>query len=161
MTERLTVAAGRFTQAPKLLPGLLPRGAMLFPGAFVVSLTGTSSRASLPLQLRTLTLAGPPEGVVKNAFASASEMAPPAASLPAKTAQAWAHFKFASQPKAGLPLTVTWYWPDGRILGTVPKPNVPEVWSFLREDGGIASGAWRAELRAGGVVVKELIVRIR
>jgi hypothetical protein len=70
-------------------------------------------------------------------------------------------FAFEAQPRAGSTLTVRWYWPDGRLLGEVRKPNRPGVTSFLRGDGAaIPSGAWRAELRARGKVVKTLSVRI-
>jgi hypothetical protein len=80
--------------------------------------------------------------------------------LPPSLTQFWAHFVFAAQPRAGSKVTVTWYFPDGKQIGTVPKANRPEVTSFLRSNFPIPVGTWRAELRAGGRVVQVLGVRV-
>jgi hypothetical protein len=160
VTELVTVLAGKFRLAPKLAPGLLPRGAMVFPGGFVVSVRGMSGGTALPLQIQTVTLPAPPEGVVRRAFASASENGRPASLLPRRTAEAWATFLFEAQPRAGRRLSVRWYWPDGRMLGEVRKANRRVVTSSIQSPSGIPSGLWRAELRANGRVVKALAVRV-
>jgi chitodextrinase len=160
LTQVTPVLAGRFRLVPKLALGLLPRGASVFPGGFVVSLRGRSGRLQVPLQIQTVVLPAPAEGVVRRAYPSATEDGPAALRLPAGTTEAWAHFRFEAQPRAGRELRVVWYQPDGRLLGAVEKANRPEVVSFLRGDAGIPSGLWRAELRAGGRIVKVLAVRI-
>jgi hypothetical protein len=154
------VLAGRFTLRPRLAAELLPRGALVLPGAFVVSLTGRSGGKPVLLQLRAVMLGAPAEGVVRRAFQTDSEDGPPATSVPYGPTQIWAHYLFAAQPQAGRKLTVTWYRPDGRLIGTIPKPNRPVVWSWLRSNYPIPRGIWRAELHAGGRLVKVLGVRV-
>jgi hypothetical protein len=69
-------------------------------------------------------------------------------------------FKLATQPSSKLPVTVAWYWPDGRLLGTAPKANRPDVVTGITLSTGIQSGLWTAELRAGDRIVKRIAVRI-
>ncbi len=85
---------------------------------------------------------------------------PPARSVPAGSTEAWAHFVLQNQPIRRLRLTITWYWPDGRLLGSVVMSNRPSLVSFLRSNVALSTGGWRAELRAGGRVVSELLVRV-
>ena len=78
-------ASGAFVQKLSLGPGEFPPGAQLFPGGFVVSVTGTTGGFQLPLQLKTVVLRSPSEGVVRQAFPSAREPREwCAASLPAR-----------------------------------------------------------------------------
>jgi hypothetical protein len=160
LTRRLQLPSGRFDQRPLVRAGLLPRGALVLPGVYVITLTGRAGGAPLPLQIRTATLAPPPEGVVRKGFASRSANGRPVSRLPVRSKVAWANFRFEAQPRRGRILSVSWYYPNGRLLGTVLKPNRPVVSSFIRSDAGIAGGLWVAELRAGGRIVKRLAVRI-
>jgi PKD repeat protein len=160
VTEVVSVLPGRFKIAPKLAPGLLPPGANVLPGGFIVSLRGRTGSTQLPLELRTVELPAPPEGVVRRAFASSSEQGAPAPTLAAGAKEAWVHFVLAAQPKPSRAITVTWYLPGGKLLGTVGKSNRPTVESFVRSDAPLPSGFWRVELRAGGKLVKTLAVRI-
>lgn len=153
-------ASGAFTQTMSLRPSQLPPGAKLFPGGFVVSVTGTSGGFQLPLQLRTVVLRSPSEGVVRQAFSSASREGGAQLRFPRGTKEVWANFRFATQPLKRMPVTVTWYRPNGSKLGTVVKANRPEVESFMVFGPGLPSGLWTAELRAGGRVAKRLAVRI-
>lgn len=153
-------ASGAFTQTMSLRPSQLPPGAKLFPGGFVVSVTGTSGGFQLPLQLRTVVLRSPSEGVVRQAFSSASREGGAQPRFPRGTKEVWANFRFATQPLRRMPVTVTWYRPNGSKLGTVAKANRPEVESFMAFGPGLPSGLWTAELRAGGRVAKRLAVRI-
>jgi len=161
--ERIRFTAkGKFSKTLRLPKDILPRGARLLPGAFVASLRGTSARAGLPVVVRPLVVPSPREGVVRIAFASASNGGPPTARLPSGQHQAWANFNMQTQPSLKLPLRVRWYRPDKTVLGDdTTVSNRPEVTSEI--DGGnlaIAKGTWVAELRAGSQVVKRLNVQI-
>jgi len=160
LTETTTVAAGRFTHVTRLFPGVLARGARIFPGGMMVVLTGRSGDLPLPFLLQTIVIPSPAEGVTRKVFATSSATSAPARSLPAGSTEAWAHFVFQNQPARQRRLTVSWYWPNGHLLGTVVKANRPTLVSFLKSNVPLPSGGWRAELRAGGKVVSELRVRI-
>ncbi len=160
ITRRLAVAGGSFRNVIPLRKDVLPRGAAILPGGFVVSVVGKSGASSLPFQLRPIVVPAPLEGVIRQGFVTAIEDGPATVRLPRGTTEAWAHFRLATQPASNLPVTVAWYWPDGRPLGTVSKANRPEIVSFLRLGSGLPSGAWIAELRAGNRIVKRLTVRI-
>jgi uncharacterized repeat protein (TIGR02543 family) len=163
LTERVPLAAGRFALAPKLLPGLLAGGAHLFPGGFMVSLTGTSGKLKMPLQIQTITLAAPPEGVVRTSYPSTSETGKPVKVVPAARRQAYANFLLQTQPVKDAPITVRWYWPNGKLLGSIQKSNRPKIFSFIGEPTGspLPKGNWVAELRAGSKIVQRLLVRVR
>jgi hypothetical protein len=162
LTETVTVDAGNFVLLPKLLPGLLTGGARLFPGGFMVSLTGTSGKLKMPLQIQTVTLAAPPEGVVRKSYPSIAQGGRQVRSVPAGQGQAYANFILQSQPVRSAPVTIRWYWPNGKLLGTIKKSNRPTVSSFIREPTGnsLPKGDWVAELRAGKIV-QRLLVRVR
>lgn len=160
LTRQPTVTAGRFRQVIPFRKDVLPRGAIVLPGGFVVSVRGSSGTSSLPFQLRPIVVPAPLEGVVRQAFASTVEDGPPTVRLPRGATQAWAQFRLATQPSTRLRLTVAWYWPNGRLLGTVEKANRPGISSVLRLSSGLPRGRWVAELRAGAKVVKRLTVRI-
>jgi hypothetical protein len=158
-TLRLPVQ-GAFRQSLPLRRGALSGGARLFPGGFTVALTGRSGKLRLPLQLQTIAIPSPREGVVRKAFVSAKQGGAAVQRLPRGATSAWANFRFESQPLVNGPLTVSWYWPDGRLLGSVRKSNRPVISSFLRLATGLPNGLWRAELRARGRVVQRLAVRV-
>jgi hypothetical protein len=159
LSDQISVPGGSFRRSLSLAPGLLPRGARVLPGGFVVTLTGRSGGLPVGFQLRTAVLAAPPEGVVRNAFVSSSETGTPKG-LSAGATQAFAHFVFAAQPAAGQSLTVSWYRPDGSLLGSAQKSNRPRIFSFIKSGSPLPSGVWRAELKAGAKLVRVLRVRI-
>jgi Divergent InlB B-repeat domain len=161
LTRRFALPGGAFLRRFAIGPRLRG-GATLLPGGFVVALTGRWAGGALPLQIRTLELPSPPEGVVRRSFVSATEGGPPVRGLPATATGAWANFHFETQPGPALPLTVTWYVPGGRVLGTVSKTNRPQVVSSVRVFGGptLAKGSWVAELRAGTRIVQRLNVPV-
>jgi hypothetical protein len=163
LTESIPLDAGKFTLAAKLLPGLLAGGAHLFPGGFMVSLTGTSGKLKMPMQIQTITLAAPPEGVVRTSYPSTAMGSKPVKSVPASGRQAYANFVLQTQPVRSAQVTVRWYWPNGKLLGSIKKSNRPTIVSFIGEPAGstLPKGNWVAELRAGNKVVQRLLVRIR
>jgi hypothetical protein len=151
----LRVRRGGFSLRARLASG---GGARLVPGGYVVSLSGTSGRARLPLQLRAVSLPAPPEGVVRAAYLSTSRGGPAARSIPADTHELWATFEFAAQPTA-TPLEVSWYQ-DGRLVGTRTKSNRPSVETGIRAPAGLPAGSYRVVLSAGGRIAEELTGRI-
>jgi hypothetical protein len=163
LTETQTLDAGKFVLLPKLLPGLLAHGAKLFPGGFMISLTGTSGRLKMPLQIQTVTLPAPPEGVVRTSYPSAALAARPVKSVPASGRQAYANFVLQTQPVRGKAVTVRWYWPNGKLLGSIKKSNRPTIVSFIRVPAAdsLPKGNWVAELRAGSKIVQRLLIRVR
>jgi hypothetical protein len=152
--KTLNVRRGGFSVRAPLSSG----GAKLWPGGYVVSLTGTSGRARLPLQIRAVPLPAPPEGVVRTAFLSTSRGGPPAGTIPAGIHELWASFEFAAQSTAA-PLEVSWYQ-DGRLIGTRTKSNRPTVETGIRAPAGLPAGRYRVVLAAGGRTVEELTGRI-
>jgi hypothetical protein len=160
LARSATVPAGRFRLTLPLDRTALPRGALILPGGFVVSATGSSRGLSLPFQLRPTVIPAPRAGVVRHAFASATEDGPGTARLPRASTEAWAHFRFATQPSSHLRLRVTWYLPNGRRLGSAAKSNRPEITSWVRSSSVLPGGRWHAELRAGNTIVSRLTVRI-
>jgi hypothetical protein len=151
LVEELSVPRGRFVHPIRLLPGLLAGGARLFPGGFIVSMTGRTERGLLPPELQTVTLDPPASGVARRAYGS----------IRSQKRQASATFVLQTQPRRGARVTVSWYWPNGRLLGTVAKNNNPRIVSVLGSAVPLPPGTWRAVLRAGTSVVSTLGVRIR
>jgi len=159
LTRRVR-AAGAFAIRALLKKGTLVRGARLFPGAFVISVSGKAGSVSVPLQLRSIFVPSPREGVVRKAYAATRRTAKPSSRLPKGVKEAWAIFRFQTQPAADT-LTASWYYPDGRLVDTVPKSNRPVIETGIGSAGAIPSGAWKVELRAGAKLVKKMSVKIR
>ncbi len=155
VSERLSLPAGSFSVALKLDPGL-----NLLPGGFVVSISGKSGSLTVPPQVKTLSLLAPPGGIVGRAFASSSEHGAPVSSLHSAK-QAFVTFAFQAPPKSNQKLTVSWFEPNGKLLGTASKPSGPTVTSSIKSNAVLPSGAWRAELRSGRTLVKSLAINIR
>jgi hypothetical protein len=140
--------------------GRLLRGATLLPGAFVLSIRGVATgRIPVPLQVRTLTLASPSEGVVRRAFFRSSRTGPAATRIAVGSREAWAVFQFETQP-ARSPIVVTWFAPDGQVIGSSTKNSRPTIESVIGSGTGLRAGTYRAELSAGGRVVRRVNVPV-
>ena len=161
LTTNLSLPAGPFNFSIKLLPGLLADGEPLLPGGFVVSIGGHSGKLVVPTQLRTITLAPPPQGIVDKAFASSSATGGPSATIPASKRSAFVHFDFQSLPSANQKLTVAWYQPGGKLLGVATKSNAPEITSSISSKAPLPIGTWRVDLRAGKTVVKSVPIVVK
>ncbi len=159
-TLKLKLSGGSFRQTLPLRSGALAGGAKLFPGGFTVALTGRAGRLKLPLQVQTIAVPAPRDGVVRQAFRSTKPEGTSVRRFVAGTTEVWANFRFETQPAAGVPLTVRWYFPDGRVIGDVEKNNRPVVSSYMRLPTGLGQGLWKAELRAGKRTVATLSVPI-
>lgn len=158
-TRRYTVSGGAFQLQRTLRRGTLSGGAILLPGGFVLSIRGVSGRIPIPLQVRTLTLASPLEGVVRRATFSSSQNGTAQTRLPIGVREAWAIFQFETQPLLG-PITATWYAPNGTLIGSSTKNNRPRITTGIGSAGGLAAGLFRVDLAAGGRIVKRLSVRV-
>jgi hypothetical protein len=156
-------AATSFEHPESLQPRRLRRGVKLLPGGLIVRLSGRSvTGAGLPLQVRTLTVDAPREGVVKSTFVSRTRNGPKvkAKSLRFGATEAWVTFNLAAQPEIS-PITVTWLDPSKRPLeGSRTKNNRPTIKTGI---GGavIPRGDWTAQLRVAGQVIAQRLVRIR
>jgi hypothetical protein len=163
-TLKLALTGGRFRQTLPLREGKLSGGAKLFPGGFTVALTGRSGRLKLPLQVQTIAIGSPAEGVVREAFRSKQREGRKVVRFSAREREAWANFRFETQPRFGTKLSVRWYWPNGRPLGDVQRNNRPVISSYMRESRrgvGLPRGLWVAELRSGRRVIGRLSVPVR
>ena len=158
LTKILHARAGTFTVRAALARGRLAGGATLLPGGFVVSLTGSARGWRLPLQIRTLSVAAPAEGVVRRAFLSTTRGGPPVRRLRHGVREVWATFQLAAQPTA-VPVTVSCY-AKGRLLGTRTKSNRPVLETGIGAPAGLTAGSYRVDLKAGGRVVQRLNVRL-
>jgi dipeptidyl aminopeptidase/acylaminoacyl peptidase len=137
----------------------LPRG--LLPGDYVVDVLpdAASGYAGQELPLR---LTAPVEGVVSRAWASPTLGGAPVGRLPRKTSIVYASFRFATKPNPGLPVTMTFVRPDGRLTGPPKrKPASALVVGGVRTNGApLPAGTWRCILRVGPTVVARLRFRI-
>jgi hypothetical protein len=148
-TRQLVKKAGPFRIVQPLKKRFFPKGTVLLPGEKVVSIRGKAPGFYVPMQVQTIPMRGPHEGVVRRSFTSATPAGRNAPSLPAGTKTAWANFLFEQQPEKAFGLRVYWYWPGGnRLLGSVAKANRHIVSSFLRSAAPLPSGRWRADLWA-------------
>ncbi len=155
VSEHLSLPAGGFSVALKLDPGL-----GLLPGGFVVSISGKSGKLTVPAQIKTLSLLAPPGGVAGRAFASSSATGAPSSKLHSPK-QAFVTFDFQTQPRSNQKLTISWFEPSGKLLGTVTKPSGRTVTSSIKSNAALPRGAWRVELRSGGTLVKSVAVDVQ
>jgi hypothetical protein len=160
LNRRLRVFGGGFGFRTALRKGTLLRGAQLFPGTFVLSVRGRAGRTGVPLQLRTIFVKSPNQGVVSRSYATTTSGGRALRTLPRRTPQAWAIFRFATQPVIG-PVTVSWFQPNGALLGTVEKSNRPILRTGIASGPGVPSGTWKVVLRAGNKLIKTQKIRIR
>jgi hypothetical protein len=154
LVEHLAVPAGSFSLTLKLNSGL-----RLLPGGFVVAITGKSGRLTVSPQVKTLSLPGPPEGVVESAYASASATGGPASALHTVKG-AFVRFTFQTVPATNHKLTIAWYLPSGRLVGTVTRLPRHTIIGFVKSSAPLPKGVWRIDLRFGHILVKQLQIPI-
>jgi uncharacterized repeat protein (TIGR02543 family) len=159
-TLKLKLGGGSFRESLALKKGGLRGGAKLFPGGFTVALTGRAGRLKLPLQMQTVSIPAPAEGVVRKAFKSKAQNGKAVTRFGAGTKRAWANFRFETQPLRNQKIYVRWYFPNGRLVGQVEKSNRPVISSYLALETGLPSGLWVAELRTGKRVIQRLSLRV-
>ena len=128
----------------------------LLPGQYSVKITSKSGLK----QSGAINLAAPPEGVVAKAFASAAENGTAATKLTGDQRELWVRFAFAAFPKAGLPLTISWFLNGQLVAPPVQKSSGPTVASFIRASATLPKGTWQAVLQAGDRIVKTVSVQL-
>jgi hypothetical protein len=152
-TFQFSVPTGAFE---RLFP--LPRTGF-FPGRYTVTLTGTSGGAPILGRATTARMEPPAEGIVSRAWVTAGS-ARPITRAARGTKRLVAHFVYLTKPFRGSKVTVSWFL-GTRPLGTVKKIRwKPVVTTDVRSSGGLPSGRYRCVLRARGLVVSEVSVRV-
>jgi hypothetical protein len=149
-TSKLIVKAGTWSKTVKLPANLLP-------GTYTV----TASGAGVTSASASFTIAAPASGIAGKAYASATHQGPAATRI-ARTSELWAHFQLAVLPKKGQAVTTQWVLPSGSKLATNARPRTGPIEAQVRDLKGrpLPAGTWRCILRAGGVVIATLRVRI-
>jgi Tol biopolymer transport system component len=135
----------------------------LLPGAYVLDVLPGAGPTEFAVQHIPVTLRPPPEGVVKNAWASTSAGGLPVRRFPPTTAIAWANFQFVDLPYRGRKITIAWYYgAKSDLVGVASLPRKPLVASWVGTTNGapLRRGTREAVLRAGKTVVKRLRFRI-
>jgi hypothetical protein len=153
LIRRKTVKAGGFNFS-------LPLPDRLRPGKYVLIVEPTIQGIALPAQKKNLQLVPPKEGVVAVAYIASGPGGKPLKQVPKGTKKLYAYFKFATGGMSKLPLTVEWYGPKGTLVGATKKPRKPVVETFIAYTPGLFKGTWGCILRAGGIVVEDVFVRV-
>lgn len=161
--KRVYVAAGlTVSKGPFSKTLALPRD--LTPGAYALDVTAVGSPTALTPQKLPLRLAAPPEGVVAEAWASATVEGPPLERIPSTNALVWAHFEFATLPRPDRRLATTWYVNGKRPPGVVAKPKSRRspviAWLGPPPGATFPRGTYMCVLTAGTTVVKRVTFRV-
>lgn len=135
----------------------LPR--TLAPGAYAISVGGDAV-AGRP---GTVTIAAPPQGILRRAFISSRRNGTAAAVFPRTTRQLYCTFDLAVLPARGpaRALTTSWRVPGG-TLERVGKPRTRRVSGVVvRSGAAFPPGRYACTLRSGSIVVATVGARIR
>jgi hypothetical protein len=101
----------------------------------------------------------PAEGIVSRAWVTAGS-ARPVTRARRGTKRLVAHFVYLTKPFRGSKVTVSWFL-GSRPLGTVRKIRwKPIVTTDVQSTAGLPSGRYRCVLRARGLIVSEVSVRV-
>jgi hypothetical protein len=142
--------AGPWTRTLKLPAGLTP-------GKYDVTISGKGVASSQT----SFTIAAPKSGIVKRGYASGPKHGPATTTL-GHTSELWAHFTFGTLPKKKQTITTQWTLPNGSKLKANTRPRASLVEAQVKDLSGKAlpTGRWRCVIRAGGVVVATLNIRL-
>ena len=64
-------------------------------------------------------------------------------------------------PRLNQKLTISWFEPNGKLLGSASKPSGPTVTSSIKSNAALPRGAWRVDLRSGGTLVKSVAINVQ
>jgi hypothetical protein len=104
-------------------------------------------------------MAAPKEGVVSRAWITAGK-GKPIVRAPRGTKRLVANFVYAAKPYIGSKVTVSWFL-GKRALGTVKKIRwKPIVVTDVGSSAGLPAGRFTCVLRARGLVVYEVSIRL-
>jgi hypothetical protein len=145
------VKAGKWSHTLKLPPSLAP-------GKYDVTVSGSGLKSAVT----SFTLAAPRYGIVKRGYASGPQRGPAVTTL-STTSELWAHFTFGTLPTKRQTITTQWILPSGQKLAANTRPRTPLVEAQVKDLTGKAlpTGRWHCVIRAGGVVVATVTVRLR
>lgn len=148
---RVRVNRGAFTRIVALPSSLTPGRYALR----IRSAAGTRSVSTF-----RLALPAPPEGIARPGGISARRGGPAAARIAVGASELYATVALRARPVAGRRITLTWYGPDGALVGQpVAKPAGARVEGFLKllnAPAGLPAGRWQCVVRAGGTVIARL-----
>ena len=122
----------------------------------------TEGATPVPLQIRTVFLRSPLEGVVRSAYPATLEDGVKVNPIPRGSRQLWAVFRFASQPKLG-PISASWYDLNGKFVGTIKKTNRPVISTGIGSatSGPIPSGYVQGRCsRRGRGLIKTVRIKV-
>jgi hypothetical protein len=151
-TFQFSVPAGPFERLFRL-----PRTGF-YPGRYAVSLTGTSGGSPIIGRSVAARMEPPGEGIVSRAWVTVGGRAVTRA--PRGTKRLVAHFTYVTKPFRGSRVTVSWSL-GSRALGTVKKIRwKPIVTTDVKSAAALPPGRYKCVLRARGLVVYEVTVRV-
>lgn len=104
----------------------------------------------------------PREGLVSEGHISASRTGPATLTLSGRPRTLWASFTLALLPTSDT-VWVVWRDPKGKIAARIEKRAARKVVSFISAAPGsrLHTGVWHAQLLAGNLVIKDLLVAVR
>jgi Tol biopolymer transport system component len=149
LSTALTLSTGAFQRTFKL-----PRN--LLPATYVLDVGTAGSPTELASQHLPVGLKAPAEGVVSRTWASTAILGPPLTHLPPRTSLTFVHFRFATLPKPGRAIVVSWQGPAKARPRRKPRGDLVVAWIGTMNGPPLPGGRWQAVLSAGGTVVKRL-----
>jgi hypothetical protein len=155
-TYTFSAQPGAFSQTFPIASNVLLRRQ---PGAYTFTLSGRSNGIALAPQSKTVVLAAPKEGVVKQVIFSKTATGPPLKTFPFGTKKVYVRFIFSAQPKKG-PLKVLWAQPDGSKVLTIKKRITGVVATWIASNHALKKGTWHAIMTTRGVRCASAAVKI-
>jgi hypothetical protein len=151
-TKLLSLDKGHFAEK-------LPLPDQIQAGNYLVTVSGTSDAGPVATFDRQLTIAGPPRGVIRGAWITATRNGSRQRSI--RTAHTlWAYFSFSSSPPASARAEVTWSGPGGKASTTKPLSTVIETFAKGRKPTALPDGTWRCILSVNGKPVASASIRL-
>ena len=124
-----------------------------------VGVEAVENTVSCSFDAKTVVLAAPKEGVVKQLIFSKTAAGAPVKSFPGGTKRVYVRLVFSARPKQG-PLKVLWAQPDGSAVITIKKRIADVVTTFIASNRPFKRGKWHAIVTAHGVRVAYVAVKI-
>jgi hypothetical protein len=152
------VAPGHFTRVVHLQPNVQPGSYQVWAALVLTGATATGQKSLARSWF--VRLQPPAQGYVDHAWISGLQHGPASLEFPSGARSLFAAFHFSFLPKAGAPITTTWYPPSGGPTASVAKPRASFVQGYVVNSTPLAAGRWRCVLRVGGVLVSETSVRV-
>ena len=148
---------GSFSAAAGSWSHTLRLPATLAPGRYDVDVAGTGLTSSQT----AFTLVAPRSGIVSRSFASVTRHGRALAST-RHVRTLWAHFVLGTDPARGQKVVASWTDPRGRAVASATHAIGSRIDTSFDPPGGgvLATGHWRCVLRAGGVVLAVVDVRV-